>query len=214
MFSNRSVSVQPSAPPIEYAGVPDSLSVFASVRNCAHVDGALTPASVNDLTLYQTVDLLARLDDQAVEVAVDLAELLDVRRVVGEHRRAREVHRLQRPFFWKSTTRPGCETDARSGGLPPCTAVESTVGVLSPVERYVTLTFGYFSLNPSRTAWKCCCSAPVQTPTILMFPYTLDDPDVVAVPPLELVVLLLDFLLPQAASESAATTSRAASAIG
>jgi hypothetical protein len=69
-------------------------------------------------------------------------------------------------------------------------------------------------LNPARTAWKCCCSAPVQTPTILMFPLTLDDPDVVAVPPLELVLLLLDFLLPQAASESAATTSRAASAIG
>ena len=30
MFSNRSVSVQPSAPPIEYGGVPDALIVFAA----------------------------------------------------------------------------------------------------------------------------------------------------------------------------------------
>ena len=32
MFSNRSVSVQPSAPPIEYAGSPDALIVFAAGR--------------------------------------------------------------------------------------------------------------------------------------------------------------------------------------
>ena len=29
---------------------------------------------------------------------------------------------------------PGCDTDARSGGLPPATAVARTVGVLSPVD--------------------------------------------------------------------------------
>ena len=61
MFSNRSVSVQPSAPPIEYAGVPEAFSVFAAARNCGHVDGGLTPALLNAATLYQTVDLLAPL---------------------------------------------------------------------------------------------------------------------------------------------------------
>ena len=61
MFSNRSVSVQPSAPPIEYAGVPDARSVFAAARSCGHVFGGLTPAFLNDSTLYQTVDLLAPL---------------------------------------------------------------------------------------------------------------------------------------------------------
>ena len=61
MFSNRSVSVQPSAPPIEYAGMPDALSVFASLRSSSHVFGGLTPAFLNAWTLYQTVDLLAPL---------------------------------------------------------------------------------------------------------------------------------------------------------
>ena len=61
MFSNRSVSVQPSAPPIEYAVAPEAFSVVAALSSCGHVFGALTPASLNDLTLYQTVDLLAPL---------------------------------------------------------------------------------------------------------------------------------------------------------
>src|SRR3954462_15337566 len=59
MFSNRSVSVQPFAPPIEYAGVPDPRIVFAIVRNCGHVLAGFAPASLNERTLYQTVDLLA-----------------------------------------------------------------------------------------------------------------------------------------------------------
>ncbi len=111
---------------------------------------------------------------------------------------------LSAPFFWKSFTRPGCETAARSGGLPPCTAVESTVGVLSPVDRYVTLTFGYFSLKPSSTAWKCFCSSPVQTPTIETLPETSVDPSAVVAP-------LLDFLLPHAVSARSATARSAAS---
>jgi hypothetical protein len=65
MFSKRSVSVQPSAPPIEYAGVPDDLSVFAAARSCDHVYGGLTPACLNDGTLYQTSDLLAALNGSA-----------------------------------------------------------------------------------------------------------------------------------------------------
>jgi hypothetical protein len=65
MFSNRSVSVQPSAPPIEYAGVPDAFSVFAAERSCAHVFGGLTPAVLKAGTLYQTTDLLAALKTSA-----------------------------------------------------------------------------------------------------------------------------------------------------
>ena len=61
MFSNRSVRVHPSAPPIEYAGMPLALSVFAALRKSFQFVGGLTPASLNDLTLYQTVDLLAAL---------------------------------------------------------------------------------------------------------------------------------------------------------
>ena len=61
MFSNRSVSVQPSAPPIEYAGTPEALIVFAASSSSSHVAGGSTPASSNAATLYQTVDLLAAL---------------------------------------------------------------------------------------------------------------------------------------------------------
>ena len=89
--------------------------------------------------------------------------------------------------------------------MPPCTAVESTVGVLSPVDRYVTLTFGYFALKPLSTAWKCFCSSPVQTPTIETLPET-------SVEPSEVVAPLLDFLLlPHAVSASSATARSAAS---
>src|SRR3954447_26729695 len=65
MFSNMSVSVQPSEPPMEYAGVPDALIVFAPARSCVHVFGALTPAALKAGTLYQTSDLLAALKTSA-----------------------------------------------------------------------------------------------------------------------------------------------------
>ena len=65
MFSNRSVSVQPSEPPIEYAGVPEALIVFAAARSCVHVVGGFTPAVLNAGTLYQTSDLLAALKTSA-----------------------------------------------------------------------------------------------------------------------------------------------------
>ena len=61
MFSNRSVSVQPSAPPIEKAGVPDAPSVLAAVVNSSQLVGGVTPALVNASTLNQTVDLFAAL---------------------------------------------------------------------------------------------------------------------------------------------------------
>lgn len=73
---------------------------------------------------------------------------------------------------WNSFTRPGWPTAARSGGLPPSMAVESTVGVLSPAEVYLTFTLGYFSSNASSTAWKDSCSLPVQMPMTERLPLT------------------------------------------
>src|SRR5215207_7684633 len=69
-------------------------------------------------------------------------------------------------------TRPGCPTVARSGGLPPATAVESTVGVLLPADRYFTLTSGNFFSKPSRTSWKFFCSGPDQMPIMERVPLT------------------------------------------
>src|SRR3954447_7374526 len=103
------------------------------------------------------------------------------------------------PFFWKSFIRPGCDTAARSGGFPPWTAVESTVGVLSPLELYLTVTFGYFSLHTSSTAWKDFCSSPVHTPVMLTFPLTSLEPD-------ELLLLP-----PHPAARTASGTASAAS---
>ena len=60
-----------------------------------------------------------------------------------------------------------------SGGLPPSTAVERTVTMLSPPEVYLTVTSGFFSLKPSITAWKDFCSGPVQTPITEIEPETL-----------------------------------------
>ena len=61
MFSNRSVRVHPSAPPIEYGGTPDALTVFAADTSWGHVFGAFTPAFLKAWALYQTVDLLLAL---------------------------------------------------------------------------------------------------------------------------------------------------------
>src|SRR5579862_6244483 len=75
MFSNRSVSVQPSAPPIEYAGVPDALIVFAIASSCDHVFGGLTPAVLKAGTLYQTSDLLAALNGSAYSLPLNVPRL-------------------------------------------------------------------------------------------------------------------------------------------
>jgi hypothetical protein len=61
MFSNRSVRVHPSAPPTAKAGRPEPRIVFAAAISCGQVFGGVTPAFLNALTLYQTVDLLAAL---------------------------------------------------------------------------------------------------------------------------------------------------------
>src|SRR3954454_21434262 len=84
-----------------------------------------------------------------------------------------KVSGLSAPFSWNCLTMPGWPIAARSGGLPPWTAVLSTVGVLSPAGLYFTVTFGYCFLKPSMTAWKDFCSSPVQMPTTETLPLTL-----------------------------------------
>ena len=61
MFSNQSVSVQPSAPPMEKAATPESETVWAVLSKSFQVFGTLTPAFSKAVLLYQTSDLLAAL---------------------------------------------------------------------------------------------------------------------------------------------------------
>src|SRR5229473_7731681 len=128
MFSNRSVSVQPSAPPIENAGVPEALSVFAAVSSAGQLVGAVTPAALKAATLYQMVDLLAPLKRRPYclpptlpscpQTVAKFAFIVDARKVSG----------FNAFFFAKSFIRPGCGRTARSVGLPPVTAVPRTIG--------------------------------------------------------------------------------------
>src|SRR4051794_12696139 len=113
---------------------------------------------------------------------------------------------LSLPCFWNCLTRPGWPTDARSGGRPPASAVESTVGVLSPAGLYLTLTFGYCLLKAETTRRKFFCFCATQMPTIEMLPLTFELAAVVLLPLVELELLLL---LPQPATSaaSAATAS-------
>src|SRR5581483_2584463 len=132
MFSKRSVSVQPSAPPIEYAGVPDALIVCASFKSCDQVFGGVTPAALKAGTLYQTSDLLAALKGSAYSLPLNVpsfahagakfALIVDVAYVIG----------FSLPWFTNCCTVPGCAMSAISGGWPPATAVASTVGRLLP----------------------------------------------------------------------------------
>src|SRR5262245_56245875 len=84
---------------------------------------------------------------------------------------------------------------ARSGGLPPSTAVESSGARLSPPDVYFTSTFGYSSLKPSITAWNDACSSPPQIAMIEIEPVTASLPS--APPP------------PSSPPQAAATTASA-----
>src|SRR5436190_17133911 len=89
-----------------------------------------------------------------------------------------------------------------SGGLPPATAVERSGARLSPPDVYLTLTFGYFALNPSITAWNDVCSSPAQIAIIESEPLT-------SLFPL-LLLLSLPPPPPQAAAPKASATASAA----
>src|SRR5215217_3151833 len=100
-----------------------------------------------------------------------------------------------------------------SGGLPPCTAVWSTVGRLSPAELYFAFTFGYAFLKASRTAWNDFCSSPAQIPRMLIEPLTSWLAAAVSPPPAVPASPLSSSSSPQAAARSViASTSIRASA--
>src|SRR5204863_9186130 len=116
MFSNRSVSVHPSEPPIEYAGVPDAWSVFAVFVRSAQVFGAETPAVLNAGTLYQSSDLLDALKTRAYsfpftvpsccQAGAKFAAIVPFAYVIG----------FRWPCSANCLTRPGCAMSAMSGG--------------------------------------------------------------------------------------------------
>src|SRR5437879_2020414 len=128
MFSNRSVRVQPSAPPIEYAGVPDDLITFAAARSCAHVFGGFTPAVLNAGTLYQTRDLLAALKTSAYSLPLKVPSCRHAGAKLAEMTEFAYVIGFSFPCVASCLTVPGCAMSAMSGGCPPATAVASTVG--------------------------------------------------------------------------------------
>src|SRR5437660_4858485 len=132
MFSNRSVSVQPSDPPIEYAGVPEALIVFAIASSCDHVFGGFTPAVLNAGTLYQTSDLLAALNGSAYSFPLNVASFAHVGAKFELIADFAYVIGFSLPWFTNCWIVPGCATSAMSGGCPPATAVANTVGRLLP----------------------------------------------------------------------------------
>ena len=79
MFSKMSVRVQPFAPQSEYAGVPDALIVLASLIICDHVFGALDTRLLEDVDVVPEGRLVGRLEEERVELAVDLAQVLPCR---------------------------------------------------------------------------------------------------------------------------------------
>src|ERR1051325_8494439 len=131
MFSNRSVSVQPSAPPIEYAGVPEACSVEATFVSCGHVDGAFTPAFLNAWALYQTVDLLLALKTSPYSLPLNVPSSSHDGAKLPANVLFAYVIGCSFPWSANCLTSPGWAMSAMSGGLPPATAVESTVGRLS-----------------------------------------------------------------------------------
>src|SRR5207253_4822614 len=163
MFSKRSVSVQPSAPPIEYGAVPEAFGVAAAFCSAGQFAGGFTPAALKAATLYQTVDLLAPFQirpyclpftwPSCAQTGAKFAFSVGVRKASG----------FNDPFFAKSFIRPGCARIAMSGGLPPWTAVASTVGIWSPPDVYFTVKPEFAFSNPARTASNDFCSSPVQT---------------------------------------------------
>ena len=123
MFSNRSVSVQPSAPPIEYGGDAGRLERLApSLRSSSSVFGGSTPASSKAVTLYQTVDLLARLEEERRRACrrpcrASIHDGPKFAAIVA----LRKVDRLQRALLRELLHRArAAASAAMSGGLPPC----------------------------------------------------------------------------------------------
>src|SRR2546423_15471605 len=116
MFWTRSVRVQPSAPPIEYAGVPEAFRVFAAVRSCAHVFGAFTPAVLKAGTLYQTSDLLAALKTSAYSLPLNVPSFFHAGAKFCPITPLAYVIGFNLPWVASCLTVPGCAMSAMSGG--------------------------------------------------------------------------------------------------
>ena len=135
MFSNRSVSVQPSGAADRVRRTPAALIVSAAVEEVLPGLRRLDARVLEGGDVVPDRRLVGRLEEEAVERAVDAAEL---------HRRLAEVRLdvvsaakssgCSASLSTKSRIRPGCGSTAMSGGLPPSTAVESCVGSWSPAE--------------------------------------------------------------------------------
>src|SRR5437660_5239567 len=136
MFSNRSVSVQPSEAAMENGGMPEARIVFAAARNCFQVAGGFTPASLNDLTLYQTVDLFEALKKTPYSFLLTVPIFTQSAEKFLATTLFANVIGLSFPLVANCLMRPGCGSVAMSGGLPPCRAVDTICGVLSPAPWY------------------------------------------------------------------------------
>jgi hypothetical protein len=112
MFSNRSVSVQPSDAPSEYAFVPDDLSVWAFFRR-------LYAGLLEERDVVPDGRLVGRLEEHPVALAVHLGH---VRRVLGEvlvDRVVGEVDRLQGALLDEVTHEAGLRDRRQVGRVPP-----------------------------------------------------------------------------------------------
>ena len=152
--------------------MPDARSVFAVGDE---LRPRLRPGHAGRLEGRDVVPdrrLVGALEDEAVELPVDGAELAQTGAKLALSCGSTNGIGLSAPLLAKSLTRPGWPSTATSGGFPPWIAVASTVGSWSPADVYVTETPGFTFLNPSITAWNDFCSAPVQIAMTAIFPLT------------------------------------------
>ena len=71
MFSNRSVSVQPSPPPTDSGTWPDAFSTEMAFVNCAHVFGGLMPAFLNSGTTLYPQQLAASFESLGISCVIE-----------------------------------------------------------------------------------------------------------------------------------------------
>ena len=112
--------------------MPDDFSVFAAAMSCAHVFGAWTPAALKAGTLYQSSDLLAALKTSAYSLPLNVPSCCHAGAKFFPIVLFAYVIGFSLPWSASCFTNPGCAMSAMSGGWPPATAVDSTVGRLSP----------------------------------------------------------------------------------
>ena len=139
MFSNRSVSVQPSAPPIEIRRRARRLADRLGGREeLGHVFGGFTPAFLKRLDVVPDGRLVGALEEEAVELAVDVPSCEPVRREL------RSIASFAKSIGFSA---PSARTRARSAGLgdqrrcpadcrPRPRSTRTVVSVLSPADVY------------------------------------------------------------------------------